>query len=37
MGTYPAKIGAIKDENSKGLTEVEEIKMRWHEYTEELY
>ena len=36
MGTFPAKIGTIKDINSKDLTEVEEIKKRWHEYTEEL-
>ena len=30
-------MGTIKDRNSKGLTEVEEIKKRWQEYTEELY
>ena len=36
-GTYHAKIGTIKDSNGKDLTEVEEVKMRWQEYTEELY
>ena len=30
-------MGTIKDKNSKDLTEAEEIKMRWQEYTEELY
>ena len=30
-------MGTIKDRNSKDLTEVEEIKKRWQEYTEELY
>ena len=30
-------MGTIKDRNSKGLTEVEEIKKRWQECTEELY
>ena len=30
-------MGSIKDRNSKDLTEVEEIKKRWQEYTEELY
>ena len=30
-------MGMIKERNSKGLTEVEEIKKRWQEYTEELY
>ena len=34
-GTFHAKIGTIKDRNSKDLTE--EIKKRWQEYTEELY
>ena len=29
-------MGSIKDRNSKDLTEVEEIKKRWEEYTEEL-
>ena len=36
-GTYHAKIGTIKDSNGKDLTEVEEVKTRWQEYTEELY
>ena len=36
-GTYHAKIGTIKDSNGKDLTEVEEIKKSWQEYTEELY
>ena len=30
-------MGMIKDRNSKDLTEAEEIKKRWQEYTEELY
>ena len=38
-GTFPAKMGTIKDRNSKQkrLTEAEEIKKRWLEDTEELY
>ena len=36
-GTFQAKMGTIKDRNSVDLTEVEDIKKRWHEYTEELY
>ena len=36
-GTFHAKLGTIKDRNSKDLTEAEEIKKRWQEYTEELY
>ena len=36
-GTFHAKMGTIKDRNSKDLTEAEDIKMRWQEYTEELY
>ena len=36
-GTFPAKMGAIKDRNSMDLTEAEDIKKRWQEYTEELY
>ena len=36
-GTFHAKMGTIKNRNSKDLTEVEEIKNRWQEYTEELY
>ena len=35
-GTFPARIGTIKDRNGKDLTEAEEIK-KWQEYTEELY
>ena len=35
-GTFPAKMGTIKDRNTKDLTEAKEIKMR-QEYTEELY
>ena len=36
-GTFCAKIGTIKDRNSKDLSEAEDIKKRWQEYTEELY
>ena len=36
-GTFHAKMGSIKDRNSMGLTEAEDIKKRWQEYTEELY
>ena len=36
-GTFHAKMGTIKDRNGKDLTETEEIKKRWQEYTEELY
>ena len=36
-GTFYAKIGTIKDRNGKDLTEAEEIKKKWQEYTEELY
>ena len=36
-GTFHAKMGLIKDRNGMGLTEAEEIKTRWQEYTEELY
>ena len=35
-GTFHARMGTIKDRNSKNLTEAEEIK-RWQEYTEKLY
>ena len=35
--TFHARMGMIKDRNSKDLTEAEEIKKRWQEYTEELY
>ena len=34
-GTFHAKMGTIKDNNSKELTEAEEIKKTWQEYTEE--
>ena len=33
-GTFHAKMGTIKDRNEKDLTETEEIKKRWQEYTE---
>ena len=36
-GTFHAKIGTIKDRNCIDLTEAEDIKKRWQEYTEELY
>ena len=36
-GTFHAKIGLIKDRNGMDLTEAEDIKKRWQEYTEELY
>ena len=36
-GTFHAKMGSIKDRNGTDLTEAEEIKKRWQEYTEELY
>ena len=36
-GTFHAKMGTIKDRNSTDLTEEEDIKNRWQEYTEELY
>ena len=36
-GTFHTKIGTIKEKNRKDLTEAEEIKKRWQEYTEELY
>ena len=35
-GTFHAKMGSIKDRNCIGLTEAEDIKKRWQEYTEEL-
>ena len=35
-GTFPAKMGTIKERNSMGLTEAEDSKKRWQEYTEEL-
>ena len=36
-GTFHAKVGSIKDKNGTDLTEVEDIKKRCQEYTEELY
>ena len=35
--TFHAKMGSIKDNNGMDLTEAEDIKKRWQEYTEELY
>ena len=36
-GTFHAKMGTVRDRNSMDLTEAEDIKKRWQEYTEELY
>ena len=36
-GIFHAKIGTIKDRNGRDLTEAEDIKKMWQEYTEELY
>ena len=36
-GTFHAKMGSIKDKNGMDLTEAEDIKKRWQEYTEEMY
>ena len=36
-GTFHAKMGTIGDRNGMDLTEAEDIKKRWQEYTEELY
>ena len=36
-GTFHAKMGTVKDRNGMDLTEAEDIKKRWKEYTEELY
>ena len=36
-GTFHAKMGSTKDRNGMDLTEVEDFKQRWQEYTEELY
>ena len=33
-GTFHSKTGTVKDKNRKGLTEAEDIKKRWQEYTE---
>ena len=35
--TFHPKMGSIKDRNAMDLTEAEDIKKRWEEYTEELY
>ena len=35
--TFHAKMGSVKDRNGVDLTETEDIKKRWQEYTEELY
>ena len=37
MGTFHAKMGSMKDRNDMDLTEAEDIKKKWQEYTEELY
>ena len=36
-GTFHAKMGSMKDRNGRDLTEAEDIKKTWQEYTEELY
>ena len=36
-GTFHAKMGSIKDRNGMDLTEAEDIRKRWQEYTEEVY
>ena len=36
-GTFHAKMGSIKDRNNMHLTDTDDIKKRWQEYTEELY
>ena len=36
-GTFHAKIGTVKDRSDMDLTEAEDIKKRWQEYTEELF
>ena len=36
-GTFHARMGMTKDRNGNDLTEAEEIKKRWQEYTQELY
>ena len=36
-GTFHAQMGTMKDRNGMDLTEAEDIKKRWQEYTEELY
>ena len=36
-GTFHAKMGSVKDRNGMDLTEAEDIRKRWQEYTEEIY
>ena len=36
-GTFHVKMGTIKDKNGMDLTEAEDTKRRWQQYTEELY
>ena len=36
-GTFHTKMGSIKDKNGMNLTEAEDIKKRWQEYTKKLY
>ena len=36
-GTFHAKMGTIKERNGMDLTEVQDIKKKWQEYSEELY
>ena len=36
-GTFHAKMGTVKDRNGMDLTEAEDIKKRWQEYTEDLH
>ena len=36
-GTFHSKMGSIKDRNGMALTQAEDIKKRWQEYTEEMY
>ena len=36
-GIFPAKMSSVKDRNGMDLTEAEDSKKRWQEYTEELY
>ena len=36
-GTFQANMGSIKDRNGMDITEAEDMKKRWQEYTEELY
>ena len=36
-GAFHAKMGTVKDRNCMDIREAEDIKMRWQEYTEELY